>query len=129
MDLGTRRSSRNLERMGRGGWALFDKQVVCRGGTAGTWNGWVTAGGSRRVGLIGRNSWNLEPMCRGRLFVASSRGWFRPICNTMDRSGSHPHIQQREREREQQRNTQSPGQPTPTSLPGKTMPFRAPPPR
>ena len=28
------------------GWVLLDKRFVCRGETAGTWNGWVAPGGS-----------------------------------------------------------------------------------
>ena len=42
----SRRFSRDLERMGRGGWLLLIKHFVCRGDLAGTWNGWVAAGGS-----------------------------------------------------------------------------------
>ena len=89
--------------------------------------------GSRRVGLIGqavrvprRNSWNLERMGRGGLFVALSRGWFRPICNTMGRGGSRPRAQREQREREQ-RETRNPEQPTPTTHPGKKYPVREPP--
>ena len=106
------------------------------------------------MGLIGqavrvprRNSWNLarmgrggvfvalsrgwfRPICnrmgRGGLFVAPSRGWFRPICNTMGRGGSRPRAQ-RERQRERQRETRNPGQPTPTTHPGKKYAVRDPP--
>ena len=42
----SRHFSRDLERMGRGGWVLLIQHFVCLGDLAGTWNGWVAARGS-----------------------------------------------------------------------------------